>query len=69
MWAENTRGGGIAYGVVAGVVWVLWMAVAGWSDSRRVRGGAIRSETGSPLPLTEKSGSNSPSVGDESRTV
>lgn len=25
--ADNTKGGTIAYGVVAGVMWILWMAV------------------------------------------
>ncbi|KAG8530205.1 uncharacterized protein KY384_004705 [Bacidia gigantensis] len=39
-WAANTTGGEIAYGVVAGVVWVGWIGVAVWSDVKRLRGGA-----------------------------
>jgi hypothetical protein len=27
-FSDNTRGGKIAYGIVAGVMWITWMAVA-----------------------------------------
>ena len=31
MLADNTQTGEIAYGVIAGVVWVSWVAVAIWA--------------------------------------
>ena len=35
--AENTRGGEIAYGVIAGIIWLTWMGVAVWSEAKRAR--------------------------------
>lgn len=37
--AGNTRGGEIAYGVVAGLVWVAWMAVASRAEVKKAREG------------------------------
>ncbi|KAL9612977.1 MAG: hypothetical protein Q9167_002454 [Letrouitia subvulpina] len=37
--AGNTRGGEIAYGVVAGLVWVVWMAVASRAEVKKAREG------------------------------
>ena len=34
MLSGNTVKGEIAYGVVAGVMWVVWMAVAVWFELR-----------------------------------
>ena len=34
MMSENTVKGEIAYGVVAGVMWLTWMAVAVWGHLR-----------------------------------
>ena len=34
MLSGNTVKGEIAYGVIAGFMWVLWMAVAIWSQFR-----------------------------------
>jgi len=34
MLSENTVKGEIAYGVVAGVMWLTWLAVVVWSNSR-----------------------------------
>ncbi|KAL9630257.1 MAG: hypothetical protein Q9164_006513 [Protoblastenia rupestris] len=31
-FADNTRSGEIAYGVVASIVWIAWMSVAVWSQ-------------------------------------
>ena len=36
--SDNTTKGEIAYGVVAGVMWLVWMAVAVASDVRRTGG-------------------------------
>lgn len=36
--AANTRNGEIAYGVVAGVMWIVWMAVAVFGTLRKGRG-------------------------------
>ncbi|KAL9098571.1 MAG: hypothetical protein Q9163_005797 [Psora crenata] len=33
--ADNTENGDIAYGVVAGVIWVTWMVVAVWGRSKQ----------------------------------
>ena len=44
-WAANSRGGNIAYGIVAGVVWVAWMGVGVWGEIK-ARGG--RKGTRSP---------------------
>ena len=35
--SENTRKGEIAYGVIGGVVWLIWMAIAVWAEARKVR--------------------------------
>lgn len=37
--AGNTRGGEIAYGVVAGLVWVVWVAVASRAEVKKAREG------------------------------
>ena len=34
MLSGNTVKGEIAYGVIAGVVWLIWMAVAVWGQLR-----------------------------------
>ena len=44
MLSDNTVKGEIAYGVVAGVMWCIWLAVVIWS-SLRTRGDII-GETG-----------------------
>lgn len=31
MLADNTRKGEIAYGVIAGVIWCVWLGVVVWS--------------------------------------
>ena len=43
MLSGNTVKGEIAYGVIAGVVWLIWMAVAVWSQ---LRSKGIPGETG-----------------------
>ncbi|KAL8830022.1 MAG: hypothetical protein Q9170_005923 [Blastenia crenularia] len=35
--SDNTRKGEIAYGVVAGVVWLVWMGFAVWAEAKKVR--------------------------------
>ena len=34
-FAGNTTGGEIAYGVVAGLVWISWVGVAVWHDLKK----------------------------------
>ena len=34
-FANNTHGGKIAYGVVAGLIWVSWLSVAVWHDTKK----------------------------------
>ena len=36
-FAHNTHGGKIAYGIVAGVVWVSWFGMAVWHDLKTKR--------------------------------
>ncbi|KAL9100652.1 MAG: hypothetical protein Q9163_004000 [Psora crenata] len=31
MLSDNTRNGEIAYGVIAGIIWLVWMGIAAWS--------------------------------------
>ena len=38
-WARNTTGGEVAYGVIAALVWVVWIGVGVWGERRaRLRG-------------------------------
>lgn len=37
MLSQNTVKGEIAYGVIAGVMWLTWMAVAVWGSLRAER--------------------------------
>ena len=53
-FANNTTGGEIAYGVVAGVIWCAWLGVAVWHDTKKtttpiVRGKRSDSEEMSPV--------------------
>ena len=34
-YADNTKGGEIAYGVVAGVIWIVWLGVAVMHDMKK----------------------------------
>lgn len=34
-FANNTTGGKIAYGVIAGLIWVTWLGVAVWHDMKK----------------------------------
>ena len=34
-FADNTTGGEIAYGVVAGIIWLVWISVAVWHDLKK----------------------------------
>ena len=34
-FADNTTGGKIAYGVVAGIIWLVWISVAVWHDLKK----------------------------------
>ena len=43
MLSGNTVKGDIAYGVIAGLMWLIWMAVAVWGHLRSV---GTSSETG-----------------------
>ncbi|CAF9916024.1 hypothetical protein IMSHALPRED_002945 [Imshaugia aleurites] len=36
-FANNTHGGKIAYGVVAGLVWISWLGVAVWHDTKKAK--------------------------------
>ena len=36
MLSDNTVKGEIAYGVIAGLMWVIWMAVAVWGHLRSI---------------------------------
>ena len=38
MLSGNTVKGEIAYGVIAGVIWVIWLAVVVWSSLRTKSG-------------------------------
>ena len=35
--ANNTKSGEIAYGVIAGIVWLVWMAAAVYGEIKRAR--------------------------------
>ena len=53
-FANNTSGGKIAYGVVAGVIWLTWITVAVWHDMKKgqtpqVREKRMGSEELSPI--------------------
>ena len=41
-FAGNTHGGEIAYGVVAGLIWVAWMGVAVWHDMNKNKGPELK---------------------------
>lgn len=43
MLSDNTVKGEIAYGVIAGVMWLIWMSVAIWGH---LRSAGTSSETG-----------------------
>lgn len=38
MLADNTRSGEIAYGVVAGIIWLIWMVAAVYGEIKRKKG-------------------------------
>lgn len=40
-FADNTHGGKIAYGVVAGLIWVTWLSVAVWHDMKKSKTQAV----------------------------
>ena len=62
-YADNTTGGEIAYGVVAGVIWLIWMSVAVWSQFSKRR---ERSGTAGEKSLSSPHGhSSSGSAGEE----
>ena len=48
-FAANTRNGEIVYGVLAGVVWVSWVAVAVWAAV--FKKGKKEGKNGSSIPL------------------
>lgn len=41
-FANNTTGGKIAYGVVAGVIWLTWISVAVWHDLKKSQTPEVR---------------------------
>ena len=55
MLSGNTVKGEIAYGVIAGVIWLTWVAVAVWSQ---VRSGGASGETGEKAVGKSEAGSN-----------
>lgn len=55
MLSGNTVKGEIAYGVVAGVIWVTWVAIAVWSH---VRSKGATGETGENVMGKSEAGSN-----------
>lgn len=54
--SDNSNNGKIAYGVVAGLIWVAWMAVAIVSKRRSKRSGLDRGS--SEMSLESQRGSN-----------
>ena len=47
--SDNTKGGEIAYGVIAGLLWVLWLVVVIFSYAQRGPSGQNGGETGEKL--------------------
>ena len=47
--SDNTKGGEIAYGIVAGLLWILWMAVVVFSYAKGSSRGQNVGETGEKL--------------------
>lgn len=56
MLSGNTVKGNIAYGVIAGVMWLIWMAVAVWGH---VRSRGTSGETGEKAVGHRHAGSSS----------
>ncbi|KAL8715051.1 MAG: hypothetical protein Q9220_001008 [cf. Caloplaca sp. 1 TL-2023] len=42
---DDTRSEQIAYGVLAGIIWCVWMGVSVWSEVKRARGGGAKQES------------------------
>ena len=57
-FAANTTGGEIAYGVVAGLIWIVWLGVAVWHDMKKTKApevGGKRSDSEEMTPMGQKS--------------
>lgn len=44
-FADNTTGGKIAYGVVAGLIWVCWLGVVVWHDTKKSQPPEVREKS------------------------
>ena len=53
---QNTKKGEIAYGVIAGLMWVVWMAVVAWGQ---LRSKGASGETGEKAMGRSDTGSSS----------
>ena len=57
-FANNTTGGKIAYGVVAGLIWITWLSVAVRHDMKKAKAPAVegkRSDSEEMTPVGQKS--------------
>ncbi|KAL8791639.1 MAG: hypothetical protein Q9195_005788 [Heterodermia aff. obscurata] len=69
--SDNTKGGEIAYGVIAGLLWLLWMVVVVFSYANRGSSGPNAGETGERLTggYTRNNGSSSRSQYSSSQEI
>ena len=56
-FAANTTGGEIAYGVVAGLIWIVWLGVAVMHDMKKTKAPEVagkRSDSEEMTPVGQK---------------
>ena len=51
---DGTNAENMAYGIVAGIIWVTWISVSIWHEYRRAKTGASYKSSGGSSPQDEE---------------